>query len=117
MIAAILKELSERVSQFMGVVLTGMDGLPIGRIVPPDSRFEQLVIEHIAVQKRLRSLMDSFDFGVPLEFTVVGERLKLIILAVNEDYFLALGVGPDENTGRARYELRRAAIPLRSELS
>ena len=117
MISTVLKDIKKRVEKFVGVVLIGVDGFPVDRIIPNDSNLEQVVIEHVAIIKKITQTMKSLDLGGPVEMAIIGDEISLIFRSVTPYYFLALGVEPDSSIGRARYELRRASIPLTRELT
>jgi predicted regulator of Ras-like GTPase activity (Roadblock/LC7/MglB family) len=116
MIQKTLEEIRSRVEQFIGVVLTGIDGFAVHKLVPENSNFEQVAIEHVAIIKKIMASMESMDLGGPAELAIIGDKICLLFRSVTPEYFLALGMGPKSSVGRARYELQRASISLRREL-
>ncbi len=116
MIPDILKKAEQRIPKCRGIVLVGTDGFTVDKSIPPDSSFEQMVVEHVGVIKRIVSIMDSMDLGILFELAFIGEKINILFTAVSDSYFLALGIDPDGYVGRARYELKLAALQLRHEL-
>lgn len=116
MISEVIREVQDRVDQFVGIILIGTDGFPIDSIIKEGSNFETIVIEHIAIIKKVILSMEAMEIGHPVELVIIGDRMSLIFSSITGNYFLAMGVGPKSNIGKARYELKRAVMPLKKEL-
>lgn len=117
MISDILKELAEKVDRFHGIVLTGMDGFAVDKLLTQESDFEQLVVELVSALRRIASATNTLELGKTQELLVISEKFNILFSNVFDTYYLALGVGQGASIGKARYQLKRAAIPLRKELA
>jgi predicted regulator of Ras-like GTPase activity (Roadblock/LC7/MglB family) len=98
-------------------LLMGFDGIPVDSYARPGSTDVQTIsaeLTHIIAE--VRRSTEGAGFGGLREMTVKTDKLALMIQLVTKDYFLALGIPPDGNLGKARYLLRLLAPQIRSEL-
>jgi predicted regulator of Ras-like GTPase activity (Roadblock/LC7/MglB family) len=52
-----------------------------------------------------------------LQFSLTTEKYITFLSAVTPEYFILMVMRPDGNYGRARFELARAKVALRDELT
>jgi predicted regulator of Ras-like GTPase activity (Roadblock/LC7/MglB family) len=100
-----------------GVFLIAMDGMEVARSGDPgDFPLEFFAATYADLMKKLISSSREADEATPRELMVVSDGKKLIFRAVTPDYGLLAILDRDGLTGRARYELLRAAEALEPEL-
>ena len=113
-----LSRISNRIDGALALSLVARDGIPVESFsAAPELDLEALAAELIA---QVRSITDNhreLDVGEVQQFSVMTDRLTLMVSSVAADYYLLLVLGPEGNYGRARFELRRARLLLEEELS
>ena len=104
----------------VGVTLMGFDGIAIDTaeaedpgIVSPSSA----AIELGAIASQLKGVAVGLGAGEVREVTVHTHELITVLRPVTDEYFLALSLRPDGNTGKARYLMRIAGPQLAAELA
>ena len=113
-----LDEIAERTPGFRGAAIMASDGLPLmHRVVPDGPDLELFAAECSALLKSLSSLTSQEQCGPLNGLSSSGDRWRMLLERINEDYFLLLVVAPDGSLGECRYRLRRAALDLEAELS
>jgi predicted regulator of Ras-like GTPase activity (Roadblock/LC7/MglB family) len=117
MIDQILERVGASVEDFRGIVLVGLDGLPVEKYRLDDAELESLMVEFMAQLKKLQHLMRERNLGSPVCMTINGDKVNYILHRVNQNYFLFLVLGPDAGIGRSKYELLKAAMDLQEELA
>jgi predicted regulator of Ras-like GTPase activity (Roadblock/LC7/MglB family) len=112
-----LRRIADRVEGARGVSLIGLDGIPIDSVeIDRDVPLDSVAAELTAFAKSLSvSRMDS-ETGEVDQFAVITDRAILLLSAVTKEYFLLVILRRDGNLGRARFELRKAALTLEKEL-
>ncbi len=112
-----LERAAVRSAGIQGVFLIAMDGMEVARSGDPgEFPLEFIAATYADLMKRLISCSREADEAVPRELMVTSAGKKLIFRTVTPDYGLLAVLGQDGLTGRARYELLRAAVALEPEL-
>lgn len=78
---------------------------------------ENLAAVYAAFYRASRKAATDTDMGGLHASLLVVERGKLLLQALTDDYFLLLFLAGHEHTGKAFFEMSRAATPLIHELS
>ena len=113
-----LSRISNRIDGALALSLVARDGLPVESFSSaPELDLEALAAELIAQVRSITENHRELDVGEVQQFSVMTDRLTLMVSSVAADYYLLLVLGPEGNYGRARFELRRARLLLERDLS
>jgi len=94
------------------------DGLPVESFSSdPGLALEALAAELIAQVRSITENHRELEVGAVQQFSVMTDRLTLMVSSVAADYYLLLVLGPEGSYGRARVALKRARLLLEHELS
>ncbi|MBD3869371.1 MAG: roadblock/LC7 domain-containing protein [Acidobacteria bacterium] len=117
MLNDVLKQAAAAVQGVDGVFLVAMDGMEVARSGDPgDFPLEFMAASYADIMRKLEAAGKEVDFESPAELMVTTSGRKLIFRAVTPEYGLLAVVAPGGITGKARYELGKAARLLRPEL-
>jgi predicted regulator of Ras-like GTPase activity (Roadblock/LC7/MglB family) len=96
------------------------DGIPVDTFEKAAARdglnASTLVAEIAAIAHQLKSALSDGGYGAACEMTVALENCTVVLRPVNEEYLLAVAMGPNGNQGKARYMLKIAAPRVAEEL-
>src|SRR5262245_50801863 len=113
-----LSRISNRIEGTLALSLVARDGLPVESVSSdPGLDLEMLAAELIAQVRSITENHRELEVGTVQQFSVMTDRLTLMVSSVAADYYLLLVLGPEGNYGKARFELRRARLLLEEELS
>jgi predicted regulator of Ras-like GTPase activity (Roadblock/LC7/MglB family) len=116
--AEVLRDLTQRVHGWVGLVVMGLDGIPIERLAVDDGvNFETLAAECTALLKTTRQTSEEVGAGSLREITITTEHLVILAVAITEDYILLGAMRRGSNYGLARYVMRRASLRLEKEFA
>ena len=116
--ADVLRDLTERVDGWVGLVVMGLDGIPIERLSIDDSiNFEALAAECTALLKTTRQASEEVGAGNLREIVITTENIVILAVAITEDYILLGAMRRGANHGLARYVMRRATLRLEKEFA
>ena len=102
----------------IGLVVMGMDGIPIERLTIDESvNFETLAAECTALLKTTRQASEEVGAGNLREIVITTEHLVILAVAITEDYILLGAMRRGSNHGLARYVMRRATLRLEKEFA
>jgi predicted regulator of Ras-like GTPase activity (Roadblock/LC7/MglB family) len=111
-----LKEIADRFDNIYCVLLMGMDGLPVEKVIRDDSlNVEALTAEFTTVIKVTNASSAEIDAGQVDEVLILSNKIVLLTKNITSDYFLLLVLTADGNLGRARFELKKAKYALEKE--
>jgi len=114
--AEVLEGVADRVDGCVGLMIMGVDGIPIEKLSMDDSfNFELLATEWTALLRNARQTSEEMGTGRLQEWTVKTDAVILLAVAITEDYFLLAAMRSGGNFGRARFALRRATSQLERE--
>jgi len=112
----ILRKVTEDVEGSRGAAVVGMDGIAVDEFLKsPGVDLQSMGAEFGNVLKVVEQASGSLRMGDPREMAVMTEAGELLIRKINEDYFLALLMGPGANLGKGRFAARIAAGMLEKE--
>lgn len=112
----VLRDVSANVGGVVGLVVMGMDGIPIERQVKNGRpSFEMLTAESTTLLRATKQAAADVGAGSLRELIFMTERLVVLAVAITEEYVL-LGVFEQGGSyGKARFHLKRAALRLQKE--
>ncbi len=114
----VLQEVAQRVDGWVGLVVMGMDGIPIEKLtLDEEFNFETLATECTAVLRTSRQASEEVGAGSLRELTIMTESLVILAVAITEDYILLGAMKRGGNHGRARFVMRRASLRLEKEFA
>ena len=114
--AEVLQDVAKRLDGGVGMVVMGMDGIPIERIALDDGfNFEMLATECTAILRTTRQASEDGGAGELRELIFMTESLTVIAATITPDYVLLAAIRRDTPYGRARFYLNRAALQLEKE--
>lgn len=106
--------------------LMGFDGLPVETVETEELRalddegtldISSLMVEYSSVLGQVQRTGQIFAAGPLEELTIRSENLLTLIRPVTEEYFVAIALRPEANSGKGRYLLRVHAPKLVEELA
>lgn len=116
--ADVLRDLTERVDGWVGLVVMGLDGIPIERLTIDDSiNFETLAAESTALLKSTRQASEEVGGGNLREIVITTDHIVILAVAITEEYILLGAMRRGSNHGLARYVMRRATLRLEKEFA
>jgi predicted regulator of Ras-like GTPase activity (Roadblock/LC7/MglB family) len=114
--AEVLQAVAGRVEGCVGLMIVGMDGIPIEKLsLDEHYNFELLATELAALLRNTRQASEEFGAGRLQEWVVKTDALVLMAVAITEEYFLLGAMRAGGNAGRARFAMRRATHQLEKE--
>lgn len=112
----VLKDLAREVKGARGAAVVGMDGIVVEHYaVEPGLDLQSFAAEYGNVVKVVQNASDSLAMGHARELAVMTEGSGMIIRKINEDYFMALLVGPGAAFGKGRFLVRKAVARVSKE--
>ncbi|HEY4491989.1 MAG TPA: hypothetical protein VJ521_13245 [Acidobacteriota bacterium] len=116
MFAETLREIASKMENVYCVLLMGMDGLPIERVIVDDSlNIELLTAEFTTVLRLTNHTAAEVNAGALDEIIIVSEKMTLLTKNITSDYLLLMILSQDCNIGKARFELKKAKYTLEKE--
>lgn len=117
MFAERLQQLAERIGDVRVLSLVAKDGIAVETVSGhSEIDLEVLAAELIAQVQAVGANHQDLSPGPVRQLVVTTDDLTLMVSQVTSDYYLLAVLAPDANTGRARFELRRAALWLEADL-
>ncbi|GAM07835.1 hypothetical protein OR1_00104 [Geobacter sp. OR-1] len=113
-----LKNIVEQVDGAIGALIMGYDGIPIDECILPDVSLDVqlLAVEYATLLKEIKRTVDVLKTGGMEEVSISTGELRVVIRALNEEFFLVLLMVKDGNFGLGRYLLRLNASVFREML-
>lgn len=112
----VLEDISSKVEGCIGLVVMGMDGIPIERYVTNgQNNFDMLSTEATTLLRSTRQASEDVGAGALKELIFMTESLIVMAVAITEDYVLMGALQQGTNYGKARFHLKRAAMKLEKE--
>ena len=113
----VLAGIKKSVDGTLAVTLIGLDGIAIETLNDGNVPLDVLAAEFGGFIRSIRLSNTELNTGEVSQFSLTTEKYITLLSAVTPDYFILLVMKPDGNYGRARFELSRAKVALRDELS
>lgn len=112
----VMREVASRVDGCLGLVVMGMDGIPIEKlVVDPTANFELLSTECTAILHTARQASDDVGAGSLKEMILMTDKLAVVAVTITEDYLFLCAMRRGGNYGKARFFLKRASLRLEKE--
>jgi len=113
----LLQEMLDRLPGARGAIIADWEGEAVDQV----ARIDDFEIKVLGAHKgiilsRLREALQRLDGGELEEVLIQYQNAKVLIVPLNEDYFLVLTIDTHEMVGKAAFELRRCAARLRQEI-
>ena len=116
MFAETLREIASKVENTHCVLLMGMDGLPIEKVVINDSlNIDLLTAEFTTVLRLTNHTTAEVNAGTLDEVIILSDRIVLLTKSITSEYLLLMILSQDSNIGKARFELKKAKYALEKE--
>jgi len=114
-----LRDLVEGTEGALASLLMDFQGVPVEQYAKDSSPFNIEVVgaEFSVIVKSVQRAIDSLEAGGTKELAVQADKVTTLIRVLNNEYFVALALGPDANLGKGRFMLRVAAPKLLEELA
>jgi predicted regulator of Ras-like GTPase activity (Roadblock/LC7/MglB family) len=112
----VLKETVEKVDGAVSAMILASDGISVEEYVS-----EQLVdltglgAEASAMIRDIGLAAENLGLGEAREFSIISDACGIIMRKINNDYYLALVIGPEGNYGKGRYILRTTVPRIEKE--
>ena len=113
----VLTRIKTDVDGTLAVSLIGLDGIAIETINKQAVPLDVLAAEFGGFIRSIRLSNTELNTGEVLQFSLTTEKYITFLSAVTPEYFILLVMKPDGNYGRARFELAKAKLALRDELT
>lgn len=119
MFREVLQEVVDGTDGGMAALVMGYDGIPVDQYVRNGTALDVATIgmEYSVILKEIRRAAQMLDSGVANEVSIRAERMTTVIRFLNDEYFVAVALAPEGNTGKARFMLRVRAPKILSSLS
>ena len=112
-----LEMIAGRIDGLQALSLVAKDGIPVESVSPgTDLDLEVIVAELMAQVRAISQNHSELSVGQVQHFAVATEQIGFMISAVSSDYYLLAVLGLESNLGRARFELRRAALLFEKDI-
>lgn len=114
----VLERVCERVEGAFGAVIIAEDGIVVERhLVKPDIDLELAGAELAAGSQEIKRATADFQAGDLDEILIVNRKSATLLRRIGPGYYLLLIMDAAGVLGRARFELRRAALELAPEFA
>src|SRR5437762_14291308 len=99
-------------------LLMGFDGIAVDQYDVPNSGVDILTVgmEFSFILTQVRKAAEILEVGKVEEVTIRAEQVTILIRVLTAEYFMALAVTTQGNSGKGRYLLREVAPKLQAEL-
>ncbi len=116
----VLKDVSSKIEGCIGLVVMGMDGIPIDRYIPEapadgTPNFDMLATESTTLLRATRQASEEVSAGLLRELIFMTDQVVVLSVAITEEYVLFGAVKSGTNYGKARFLMKRAALALEKE--
>lgn len=102
-----LNTIVEQVEGAIGALVMGYDGIPIDESIRPDALLDVqlLAAEYANLLKVIKRTVDVLKTGSMEEVSITTGVLRVLIRAINDEFFMVLLIEKEGNSGRGRYLL------------
>jgi len=119
----VLQDVSSKMEGCIGLVVMGMDGIPIDRYIPEappggsggTPNFDMLATESTTLLRSTRQASEEVSAGRLRELIFMTDQVVVLSVAITEEYVLFGAVKSGTNYGKARFLMKRAALALEKE--
>lgn len=102
-----LNKIIGQVDGAIGALIMGYDGIPIDESIRPDLSLDVqlLAVEYATLLKDIKRTVDVLKTGAMEEVSITTGELRVVIRAINEEFFMVLLIEKEGNFGLGRYQL------------
>jgi predicted regulator of Ras-like GTPase activity (Roadblock/LC7/MglB family) len=112
-----LNEVSARIEGAVAVSLVASDGIPIESVsARPDLDLESAAAELVSLARAVAREQRELSVGELAQFTIAGALQTFLLSRIGRGYWLLAVLRPEASLGRARFELKRAALLFEDDL-
>jgi len=117
----VLKDVASKIEGCIGLVVMGMDGIPIDRYIPEElpldgtPNFDMLATESTTLLRATRQASEEVSAGLLRELIFMTDQVVVLSIAITAEYVLFGAVKSGTNYGKARFLMKRAALALEKE--
>ncbi len=116
-LATSLQSILDGLEEAEGIALVGVDGIIVNEAKrSSDIDLNAVAAEYCGLWREMDRVSGGLALGPTQECVIANDARTLVFRRVTPDYFLALAVARDGNTGKGRFLLRYAAPQLAKEL-
>ncbi len=115
----VLRDVVERTDGGIAGLLMGFDGIPVENYVKDDLAVdvESVGMEYSVILTQIMKAAKMLDAGAAREVSIQAENVTTVIRLLNNEYFVALTMGPKGNFGKGRFLLRTLTPKLLDDLT
>jgi predicted regulator of Ras-like GTPase activity (Roadblock/LC7/MglB family) len=115
----VLRDVVERTEGGIAGLVMGFDGIPVEQYQKSGSTLdvETMGMEYSVVLGHITKAAEQLETGAAQEVAIRADRQTTVIRYINDEYFIALTLGPQGNIGKGRFLLRMASPKLLDELT
>jgi predicted regulator of Ras-like GTPase activity (Roadblock/LC7/MglB family) len=113
-----LKRLTENVTGGLAATIMGYDGIPIDEYLKETAPFDLqlLAVEYANLIREVKRTVDLLENGELQEVSIATKLVRVLVRAINDEFFLVLVIAADGNYGKGRYLVAREALTFREQL-
>jgi predicted regulator of Ras-like GTPase activity (Roadblock/LC7/MglB family) len=112
-----LQSILDGLEEAEGIALVGVDGIIVNEVKrSPDIDLQAMAAEYCGLWREMDRVSGGLSHGPTQECMIANDARTLVFRRVTPEYFLALSVARDGNTGKGRFLLRYAALQLAKDL-
>lgn len=112
-----LQSILDGVDEAEGIALVGLDGIIVNEVKrSPTIDLSAVAAEYCGLWREMDRVSGGLSHGPTEECLIANDTRTLVFRRVTPEYFLALSVAREGNTGKGRFLLRYAAPQLAKEL-
>jgi predicted regulator of Ras-like GTPase activity (Roadblock/LC7/MglB family) len=112
-----LSDVSRRIDGAVALTLVAADGISIESLSSdPALDLDTLAAEMVAQARAIALQQKELAVGEVVQLTVSGEAMTFLLSSLGRGFWLLAALGPEAILGRARFELKRAALLFENDL-
>lgn len=113
-----LQRIVDNVEGGIAGLVMGFDGIAVDSYTRDGDKMDVNTVgmEFSFILTQVRKAAEILEMGPVTEISIKAEKLTIVIRVLNNEYFLALALGPEGNFGKGRYLMRVVAPKLQAEL-
>ncbi len=117
MFSSRLQQVANRIEDVVAISLVAKDGIAVETVrLEPGVDLELLTAELMSQVRAVAQHNQDLPVGKVRSFAITTDIYILMISALTDDYYLLLVLPAGGNSGRARFELRRAVLLFEEDL-
>ncbi len=112
-----LQSILDGVPEAEGIALVGLDGIIVNEVKRSATiDLSTVAAEYCGLWREMDRVSGGLSLGPTEECLIANDTRTLLFRRVTAEYFLALALGREGNTGKGRFLLRYAAPQLAKDL-